>query len=279
MRRTIGDDEAGLRLDHVLAAPLGSRTRAQRLIDAGRVTVDGQARPKRHLVAAGEVIEVDEEEPPAAAADADAAPDVPFAVAYEDDAPARDRQARRPRRASCRRPPQRNAVAGARRARDRRRARRHRPPPRPRHQRPAAGRQERAGAAGAAAGAARAAHRARVPRAGRGPPAGTHRDDRRADRARPPRPHPALDRHRRAARGGHPLRADRGAAGGVAAAGAPGHRAHPSDPRASGGHRPSRGGRPDVRPRRGLLASSASSCTPPAWPSTTHPTPGADASR
>ncbi len=86
MRRTIGDDEAGLRLDHVLAAPLGSRTRAQRLIDAGRVTVDGQARPKRHLVAAGEVIEVDEEEPPAAAADADAAPDVPFAVAYEDDA-------------------------------------------------------------------------------------------------------------------------------------------------------------------------------------------------
>ena len=86
MRRTIGDDEAGLRLDHVLAEPLGSRTRAQRLIDAGLVTVDGRVRPKRHTVAAGEVVEVREEEAPHAVATDAGEPAVPFAIAYEDDA-------------------------------------------------------------------------------------------------------------------------------------------------------------------------------------------------
>src|SRR4051794_41926223 len=86
MRRTISDAEAGLRLDHVLAEPLGSRSRAQRLIDAGLVTVDGQARPKRHVVRAGEVVEVQEEQAPAPT-DAEAAvPAVPFEIAYEDDA-------------------------------------------------------------------------------------------------------------------------------------------------------------------------------------------------
>ena len=83
MRRTIGEAEAGERLDQLLAEPLGSRTRAQRLIDAGLVTVDGAPRPKRHVVAVGEVVEVREEQ---AAAPEDAGePDVPFAVAYEDD--------------------------------------------------------------------------------------------------------------------------------------------------------------------------------------------------
>jgi 23S rRNA pseudouridine1911/1915/1917 synthase len=86
MRRTIGEDEAGRRLDHVLAEPLGSRSRAQRLIDAGLVTVDGQARPKRHVVSAGEVVEVrDEARDTAPSADA-GEPAVPFTVAYEDDA-------------------------------------------------------------------------------------------------------------------------------------------------------------------------------------------------
>jgi 23S rRNA pseudouridine1911/1915/1917 synthase len=86
MRRTIGDDEAGRRLDHVLAEPLGSRSRAQRLIDAGLVTVDGRARPKRHVVSAGEVVEVRDEEREAVSAPDAAEPDVPFAIAYEDDA-------------------------------------------------------------------------------------------------------------------------------------------------------------------------------------------------
>jgi 23S rRNA pseudouridine1911/1915/1917 synthase len=86
MSSTLGEAEAGLRLDHVLAEPLGSRSRAQRLIDAGLVTVDGAQRPKRHVVSAGEVVEVrDDEPPPAAAADA-GEPAVSFTVAYEDDA-------------------------------------------------------------------------------------------------------------------------------------------------------------------------------------------------
>src|SRR5437868_2542203 len=83
MRLAITDAQAGGRLDAVLGEALGSRSRAQRLIDDGLVTVDGTARPKRHRVRAGEVVEVAEPEPAAVAA---AAEDVPYAVAYEDDA-------------------------------------------------------------------------------------------------------------------------------------------------------------------------------------------------
>jgi 23S rRNA pseudouridine1911/1915/1917 synthase len=52
--------DAGERLDVFLAEPLGSRARAQRLIDAGAVLVDGAAVPKRHRVAAGELVVVDD---------------------------------------------------------------------------------------------------------------------------------------------------------------------------------------------------------------------------
>ncbi len=55
----VPDDAAGTRLDQFLAGPLGSRTRAQGLIDAQRVLVDGRPRPKRHLVKGGERVEVD----------------------------------------------------------------------------------------------------------------------------------------------------------------------------------------------------------------------------
>jgi len=82
MRLRIGDEQAGERLDGVLAGPLGSRAKAQRLIDAGLVTVDGQARPKRHRVSAGEVVEVADAPP---APQPERAADVPFAIAYEDD--------------------------------------------------------------------------------------------------------------------------------------------------------------------------------------------------
>jgi 23S rRNA pseudouridine1911/1915/1917 synthase len=84
MRIEVAEDQSGRRLDHVLAEPLGSRARAQRLIDSGRVTVDGAARPKRHLVAPGEVIDVADEELPAPAPEL--AEPVEFDVAYEDDA-------------------------------------------------------------------------------------------------------------------------------------------------------------------------------------------------
>jgi 23S rRNA pseudouridine1911/1915/1917 synthase len=74
----------GTRLDQFLAAPLGSRSRAQSLIEAGRVLVDGERRPKRHAVAAGERVEVreDESEPEADPEDGVTAR---FSMAYEDE--------------------------------------------------------------------------------------------------------------------------------------------------------------------------------------------------
>ncbi len=47
-----------MRLDQFLAGPLGSRSQAAGLIDAGKVTVDGTVRAKRHAVRAGERIAV-----------------------------------------------------------------------------------------------------------------------------------------------------------------------------------------------------------------------------
>jgi 23S rRNA pseudouridine1911/1915/1917 synthase len=77
----VPEHAAGVRLDSFLAEHLGSRARAQALIQDGRVTVDGRPKRKRHLVAAGEVIEVDE--PPWEAFAVGAA--APFRVAYEDE--------------------------------------------------------------------------------------------------------------------------------------------------------------------------------------------------
>ncbi len=71
----------GERLDQFLAEPLGSRAQAQKAIDAGRVRVDGAEQPKRHRVAAGEVVEVEPEERPTPQDVAN----VPFEVVYEDD--------------------------------------------------------------------------------------------------------------------------------------------------------------------------------------------------
>lgn len=84
MNVAVGEEQAGRRLDHVLAEPLGSRSRAQRLIEAGRVRVDGVMRPKRHVVSAGETIEVSDVEAPASAPSE--GPTAEFGVAYEDDA-------------------------------------------------------------------------------------------------------------------------------------------------------------------------------------------------
>ena len=76
-------EDEGARLDAALAPHVGSRSRAQRLIEAGAVSINGELVIKRHRVAAGEVVVVDEElgrrrpEPDAAPAD--------FVVAYEDE--------------------------------------------------------------------------------------------------------------------------------------------------------------------------------------------------
>jgi len=78
--------QAGVRLDRFLAVPLGSRARAQALIDGGGVTVDGRPRPKRHVVAPGERIVVEAPQAdvatPGAAAQEAA---VRYTIAYEDD--------------------------------------------------------------------------------------------------------------------------------------------------------------------------------------------------
>jgi 23S rRNA pseudouridine1911/1915/1917 synthase len=72
----------GERLDVHLAQRLGvSRTAAQALIEGGAVTVDGQLRPKRHLVTGAERIEVAPAAQPAAEAEVEPAR---FMIVHED---------------------------------------------------------------------------------------------------------------------------------------------------------------------------------------------------
>jgi 23S rRNA pseudouridine1911/1915/1917 synthase len=82
---TVGGDDAGTRLDRFLAQPLGSRSRAVGLIDAGRVTVNGAVRQKRYALEVGSVVVVaaadGPAQPPVAAAD----DSVPYTIAYEDE--------------------------------------------------------------------------------------------------------------------------------------------------------------------------------------------------
>lgn len=82
MELLVPPEAAGERLDAVLAAPLGSRSRAQRLIEAGQVTVDGRVVPKRHRVAGGEAVVIDEADRRPGPAPDDTPAD--FRVAYED---------------------------------------------------------------------------------------------------------------------------------------------------------------------------------------------------
>lgn len=82
IRLTVPEQAAGMRLDRFLAEPLGSRTQAQGLIDAGLVRVDGRIARKRHPVRPGEAIEVGQRERATAVDDAPAAA---FAIAYEDE--------------------------------------------------------------------------------------------------------------------------------------------------------------------------------------------------
>src|SRR3954453_18245361 len=81
MQRRATPEDAGARLDAFLAAPLGSRGRAQRLIEAGHVLVDGRAAPKRHRGGAGALV------PAAGPGEAPAPdmPDAPYAVPYSDE--------------------------------------------------------------------------------------------------------------------------------------------------------------------------------------------------
>ncbi len=104
---TIAAEEAGQRLDRVLAArlPALSRSRLKALILDGQVTIQGtvEARTIRDpnaQVKSGETVTLNlpppEEPKPAGEA-------IPLTIIYEDDALNRDRQAARPGRASRRR--------------------------------------------------------------------------------------------------------------------------------------------------------------------------------
>ena len=84
MRLTVAAEDEGARLDALLAGYVGSRTRAQRLIDGGQVLVDGSPAPKRHRVRAGEVLDVDDRDP-RPPVDADAGPAAPHEVVWEDE--------------------------------------------------------------------------------------------------------------------------------------------------------------------------------------------------
>ena len=80
-----GAEHAGLRLDVALAADpgVGSRAAAQKLLDTGAVTVDGQPRSKSHRLAPGERVEVVVAD--AVYADPGSAGEgVPFEVVFED---------------------------------------------------------------------------------------------------------------------------------------------------------------------------------------------------
>jgi 23S rRNA pseudouridine1911/1915/1917 synthase len=61
LRFTVTDPEAGLRLDRALAGrrEIGSRSLAERLLQAQAVRVDGALRPKSHRLDPGSVVEVD----------------------------------------------------------------------------------------------------------------------------------------------------------------------------------------------------------------------------
>ena len=78
----VPEEGAGERLDRFLAGSLGSRARAQSLIDRGLVRVDGQPRAKRYVVRVGQRIEVEHrDDPPSASAPAQ----MELTVPYEDE--------------------------------------------------------------------------------------------------------------------------------------------------------------------------------------------------
>lgn len=83
VRLVVGAELAGRRLDAALGGveEVGSRAEAQRLIEAGRVRVDGRERPKRHPLAEGELLEAWTLAPPPS----ELVPEsIPMTVRYED---------------------------------------------------------------------------------------------------------------------------------------------------------------------------------------------------
>jgi 23S rRNA pseudouridine1911/1915/1917 synthase len=78
---TVPAEAAGERLDVFLAPHAGSRSAAQKAIDAGRVTVDGVRRSKRHVLGGGEAVTVADVAPEPEGP----VPEAEFRVAWEDE--------------------------------------------------------------------------------------------------------------------------------------------------------------------------------------------------
>ena len=261
------------RVDRFVADATGlSRSYVQKLISDGRLTADGAAaagerdRRRGRRAAARRAA--------AGAARARAGARHPGRRRLRGRRPAHRRQAVRARRAS-RRPGHSadtlvNAPArpGRRRRvrRDRRgRAPGHRPSPRPRHERPADGRQARRRAGVADGPAQGAADQEDVPRARPGERLRGRRPDRGADRARPEATDADGGRRRRAAVGDR-LPRPRAVRRLDAPRARPGDRADAPDPRPSRRHRASGRRRPGLRRRdraaRSRPASTGCSSTP-----------------
>jgi len=85
-RMEVGPADDGARLDQFLAGPLGSRARAQRLIDGGGVKVDGRGAPKRHRLSRGQIVEFDPAQTHPGPGPESGSPGGPvLRVAYQDD--------------------------------------------------------------------------------------------------------------------------------------------------------------------------------------------------
>ena len=80
----VSSEEAGLRLDRVVAAhfPELSRTRVQELIEEGKILLNSKAAKGSHKVRAGDVIEVVPQQRPPLKAEAET---IPLDILYEDD--------------------------------------------------------------------------------------------------------------------------------------------------------------------------------------------------
>ena len=243
--------DAGRRLDAFLAEPLGSRARAQRLIDAGRVTGRRAAAAPEPRMAPGERVVVRSRRRSCRSGRSTARPPMRWSTRTSSCSSSTSRPAW-----WSTRPPATRPARWSRRWRAARRAARSRGGPGIVHRldRDTSGLLVVAKRTGPTGRCRRCCARARSgastwrwSTAARR----AHRHHRRADRARPPGPHVPLHEHRPPARGPHPLRARAGAAAHHAAARAPGDRAHPPDPRPPGRDRPSGGRGCAVRRRAG----------------------------
>ena len=200
MELQAGPEHAGSGSTCSSAAPLGSRSRAQRLIDAGAVTVGGRA-PSQSATCmqAGEVVVVDERDvrPRPRPDDAPA----PFARRLGGRAPARRRQAGRASSCTPRAATRTGTLVQALAGRAAGGEEAERPGIVHRLDRDTSGllvvaRSEKRSSR-AQGGAPAPRDHARVPGARRGPPAEPQRHDRRAAGPRSPRAHDDVDGHRR----------------------------------------------------------------------------------